>query len=73
MHMLSSILFLLACVVYVENCHNLKYFVALEAENIRRLLVYCESEVKAEFRLRHFINAVVLKLRLTACSNTGIS
>lgn len=72
MHMLSSIQFLLACVVNVENCHDLKYFVALKADNVRRLLVYCESEAKVEFLLHYFVNAVVLKLWLTACSDIGI-
>lgn len=72
MHMLNSILFLQACVVYVENCHDLNYFVALKAENIRRLLVYYECEVKVEFMLHQFVNAVVLKLWLTACSDIGI-
>ena len=71
-HMLNSILFLLACVVYVDNCHDLKYFVDLKANSIRRLLVYCESEVKVAFVLHHFVGAVGLKLWLTAYSDIGI-
>ena len=58
--------------MYVENCHDLKYFVALKADNIRRLLVYCESEIKVEFMLHDFVNAMVLKPWLTACSDIDI-
>lgn len=71
--MLSAILFLLACVVYVENCHNLKHFVALKADNIRSVLAYCESVVKVKFMLHHFITAVVLRLWFTACSDVSVS
>lgn len=70
--MFSFILFLLACVVYLKNCHDLKYFVALKADSIRRLLVYYEYEVKVKFKLHHFVNAVVLKLWLTAYSDIGV-
>lgn len=59
---ISFILFLLGCVVYVENYHSLKILHCLKSRQYKKSSCKMRNWSQVEFILHHFINYMVLKL-----------